>query len=228
MSGATPALSAEGLRQAALDALGPYADARARAALQDAHVRVDAAVTAWESSGGRVQGHRVTLAVDAATLARLRVVPALEDALHAALAAAVSAQPGHALAALALVWAREGPRATQDGYRDRPPAPPQTLEEALASYLDARGEAEVARLVVDARLDVRPGGGGVLPGVRRISRGRRGGARGPHHGRPRSARRRGRARRRRVLTAESHPVGHGIVTVTSALQISDGTDVPGA
>jgi hypothetical protein len=157
VSGATPALSAEGLRQAALDALGPYADARARAALQDAHVRVDAAVTAWESSGGRVQGHRVTLAVDAATLARLRVVPALEDALHAALAAAVSAQPGHALAALALVWAREGPRATQDGYRDRPPAPPQTLEEALASYLDARGEAEVARLVVDARLDVRPG-----------------------------------------------------------------------
>jgi hypothetical protein len=157
VSRATPALSAEALRQAALDALGPYADARARAALQDAHVRVEPAVTAWESSAGRVEGHRVTLAVDAATLARLRVVPALEDALHSALAAAISAQPGQALAAVALVWAREGARARPDGYRDRPPPPPQTLEEALASYLDARGEPALARFVAAARVEARPG-----------------------------------------------------------------------
>jgi hypothetical protein len=149
------ALSPEELRHQALDALGPYADERAREVLQGAELRVDRDVTGWESSAGPVQGHRVTLAVDASTLARLRTTPALEDALHAAVATAIAgARTGDALVALELRWAREGTHASAHGYRDRPPDPPQTLQEALASYLDVLAEAALARLVEDARITV--------------------------------------------------------------------------
>ena len=152
-------LSPEALRHAALDALGPYADARAREALQASVLSVEPAGAGWEASAGHVDGQRVTLAVDAATLGRLRAVPALEDALHAALAAAVARHPGQTLASLALRWAREGTLARADGYRDRPPDPPQTLQEALPAYLDARDEGPLARLVEGASvaLDAKAG-----------------------------------------------------------------------
>jgi hypothetical protein len=147
-------LSPEELRHAGLDALGPYADERAREALEGAELRIDPAVTAWESSGGHVEGHRVTLAVDASTLARLREAPALEDALHAALATAIASRKGEVLAGLQIRWAREGTHAAAHGYRDRPPDPPQTLQEALASYLEARGDEAVAHIVAGARVSV--------------------------------------------------------------------------
>ncbi len=111
----------------------------------------------WESSAGHVDGQLVTLAVDAATLGRLRAAPALEDALHAALAAAVARHPGQTLAGLALRWAREGTLARVDGYRDRPPDPPQTLQEALPAYLAARNEDALARLVEGAGIEVEGG-----------------------------------------------------------------------
>jgi hypothetical protein len=147
-------LSPEELRRAAMDTLGPYADERAREALLSAVIRVDEAVTSWESSEGHVQGHRVTLAVDATTLARLRSSPALVDALHAALATAVAraipSGKGDALAALDIRWARDAALASTHGYRDRPPDPPQTLQQALASYLETSGEATLARFVEGA------------------------------------------------------------------------------
>lgn len=146
--------SPEELRRAALDTLGPYADERARQALLSAVIRVDEAVTSWESSAGPVQGHHVTLAVDATTLARLRTTPALVDALHAALATAMARAPasgiGDALAALDLRWARDAALASTHGYRDRPPEPPQTLQQALASYLETCGEPTLAGLVAAA------------------------------------------------------------------------------
>jgi hypothetical protein len=148
------ALSPEALRHAALEALGPYADPRAREALQASGLRVEPAFAGWESSAGHVDGQLVTLAVDAATLGRLRAAPALEDALHAALAAAVARHPGQTLAALALRWGREGAQATPDGYRDRPPDAPQTLQQAVPAYLDARGEDSLARLVEGASLEL--------------------------------------------------------------------------
>lgn len=150
------ALSPETLRHAALEALGPYSDERAREALQASLLHVEPVGAGWESSAGHVDGQRVTLAVDAATLGRLRAVPALEDALHAALAAAVARHPGQTLTSLALRWAREGTLARADGYRDRPPDPPQTLQEALPAYLDARDEGPVARLVEGARVELEP------------------------------------------------------------------------
>jgi len=153
------ALSPETLRHAALDALGPYADERARGALQAAGLYVEPVGAGWESSAGHVDGQRVTLAVDAATLGRLRAAPALEDALHAALAAAVARHPGQTLTSLALRWARarEGTLARADAYRDRPPDPPQTLQEALPAYLDARDEGPLARLVQGASVEVKAG-----------------------------------------------------------------------
>ncbi len=149
--------SPEALRHGALDALGPHADERARAALQAAHLRVEPGVAAWESSAGPVSGHRVTLAVDATTLGLLRSVPALEDALHASLANAVAAYPGQVLSSLWLRWASEGARPAPDGYRDRPPDPPETLQQALASYLRARSEAALASLVEGGSLDAEEG-----------------------------------------------------------------------
>lgn len=149
--------SPEALRQAALDALGPHADERTRAALEAAELQLEAAVAAWESSAGHVEGHRVTLAVDAATLGRLRAAPALEDALHAALAAAMARHPGQTLAGLVLCWAREGRSAAPDGYRDRPPDAPQTLQQALPAYLEGRGEGSLAHLLQDASLDASAG-----------------------------------------------------------------------
>ena len=151
-------LSPEELRRAALDALGSYADERARQALLSAVIRVDEAMTSWESSGGPVQGHHVTLAVDATTLARLRTTPALVDALHAALATVMARAPasggGNALAALDLRWARDAALASIHGYRDRPPDPPQTLQQALASYLETCGEPTLARFVEGASISI--------------------------------------------------------------------------
>lgn len=147
-------LSPEELRRAAILMLGPYADERAREALRSAVLRVDEAVTSWESSAGRATGHRITLAVDATTLARLRSTPALVDALHAALATAVAtaskSEKCDVLTALELRWARDGALAWTQGYRDRPPDPPQTLQQALTSYLHTCGEAALARFVEGA------------------------------------------------------------------------------
>ena len=151
-------LSPEELRRAALDTLGPYADERARQALLSAVIRVDEARTSWESSAGHVQGHHVTLAVDATTLARLRTTPALVDALHAALATAMAKAPasgsGDALAALDLRWARDAALASTHGYRDRPPDAPQTLQQALASYLETCGEPTLAGFVATAAISI--------------------------------------------------------------------------
>jgi len=146
------ALSPEPLRRAALDALGPYADERTRSALQEAVIRIDHAVTSWQSSHGPVEGHRVVLAVQAVTLARLRSTPSLTDALHAALATAVASRKGEALASLDIGWARDGALASEQGYRDRPPDPPQTFPQALASYLEELGEASLARLAQSAEI----------------------------------------------------------------------------
>jgi hypothetical protein len=148
----TDAPEPEALRAAALATLGPHADERAREALQRAILRVDPAVTGWESSGGRVAGHRVVLELDVLTLARIRAVPALDDALHAALASAVASRAGHALSELELRWARSGSPAVSHGYRDRPPDPPPSLHEALMTYLSARGEPGLADLVRGASI----------------------------------------------------------------------------
>jgi hypothetical protein len=145
-------LSPEQLRRGALDALGPYADERARSALQEAVIRVDHAVTSWQSSHGPVEGHRVVLAVHAATLARLRSTPSLIDALHAALATAVARRSGEALVSLDIGWARDGTLAMEHGYRDPPPEPPQTFPQALASYLEELGDAPLARMVEGAQI----------------------------------------------------------------------------
>ena len=145
------------IRVAALEALGPHADPRAREALLHAEILVSPAEMVWESSAGRVEGHGATLRVDAVTLGRLRAAPALTDALHAALAAAICARVGHSLSRLDLRWASDAGHAEQQGYRDRPPAPPQTLGEALASYLAIVGEPVAARIVERAAVSFRTG-----------------------------------------------------------------------
>jgi hypothetical protein len=109
----------EALRRAGLDALGAMGDELARDALMHGSIEVAPAVAHWESSAGRVVGHRVTLGLDEARLARIRLDPAIYDAICAALAAAVATQPGESLFELQLGPAAEG--LTPTPYRGRRP-----------------------------------------------------------------------------------------------------------
>jgi hypothetical protein len=76
-------------------------------------------VAQWEASRGTVQGHRVILALDADRLAKVRGAPAVEDAVRAALAAAIATQEGESLFHLTLEEASsEGEGGAP--YRTRP------------------------------------------------------------------------------------------------------------
>jgi hypothetical protein len=154
--------TAEELRAAVLDALSEFVDERAREALVHGEVAIAPAVATWEASQGRVQGHRVTLALDARRLGVVRAAPAVVDALHAAFAAAVAGRKGEALLGLELRWARGRARAVPagrglgHGYRDGPVGQSahaeETVREALAAYLEGSGEPELARIVEGAHV----------------------------------------------------------------------------
>jgi hypothetical protein len=143
--------SAEELRRAALEALGPHADERTIDALRHSALTVTTGAARWNASAGPIEAHVVTLALDAKRLGRLRAVPAIADALCAAMAAAIAAQPGETLLELALRWA-PGAAAAPLGYRDAP-APPVSLRDALVEYLDGAGELSVARVIASAVLN---------------------------------------------------------------------------
>jgi hypothetical protein len=148
VSAGRSAWTAEGLRRAALDALGPAADERALDALRRCAISLAPSVARWDASQGTVEAHRVTLSADAGTLGLLRSAPALIDALCAALAAVIATRPGEALLELSLRWA-PGVCAATAGYRDAPPVA-TTLTEALEQYLDALGEGHLARMLQGA------------------------------------------------------------------------------
>jgi hypothetical protein len=143
--------SAEELRRAALEALGPHADVRAIDALRHSVVAVVPRAAHWNASAGPIEAHVVTLALDARRLGRLRAVPAIVDALCAALAAAIAAQPGETLLELVLRWA-PGPGATDVGYRDAP-APPVSLRDTLVQYLEGAGEPSIASMLANAAVN---------------------------------------------------------------------------
>ena len=113
-------------------------------------------VSTWEGSEGRVEAHRVTLALDARTLGRVRASHALVDALDAALAKAVAQRRGEALVGVELRWARGGSRAVARGYRDGPPVGEGTLREALVAYLEGAGQADLARVVARGEIATEP------------------------------------------------------------------------
>lgn len=144
---------AEELRRAALASLGEHADERARDAVVHATLVVTPAVARWESSGGPVEAHRVTLGVDAATLGTLRAAPSLVDALCASFAAALGTRPGETLHELSIRWTPAA-RPSASGYRDAPPPSPETsLRDGLVAYLHASGDGAVAQAVAGATLD---------------------------------------------------------------------------
>lgn len=144
---------AEELRRAALASLGEHGDERARDALVHATLVVTPAVARWESSEGSVEGHHVTLGVDAGTLGTLRAAPSLVDSLCASLAAAIATRPGKSLHDLLLRWAPSA-RPSSTGYRDAPPPSPETsLHEALVAYLRASGDGALAQRVGEATVD---------------------------------------------------------------------------
>lgn len=150
------------LRRLALDALGEHADERAREALAHAVVNVVSGAARWEGSSGPVEAHRVTIGLDARRLGALRVVPALADAMCAAVANAIATRPREALLDVDLRWNAGVAPAEPDGYRGAAPHPAPTLRDALVDYLDASGEPDLAQ-AVDA---VEPAASGRDVGVR--------------------------------------------------------------
>jgi hypothetical protein len=82
-------LTGERLRLEALRVLRESGDARATDAVERGAVTLDPDVVTWESSRGRVSGHRVLLDVPEDLLASLEASPPAMDSLHAAFAAAL-------------------------------------------------------------------------------------------------------------------------------------------
>ncbi|GEM_PF-2031141 len=107
----------EGLRRLALDELGPLAPPLAREALEAGVLEVERDVLAWEGSHGRVRAHRVVLRLVPELCARVNETPSALDALTAAVATAVAAVAGNALAELRVVPGAAAPRTT--AYRGR-------------------------------------------------------------------------------------------------------------
>jgi hypothetical protein len=138
-------------------------------ALERATLSVEPAVLRWESSIGPMHAHRVHVRVDAARLGALRRSPALEDALRAALAAAISRDPGETLQELVLGWEPFSPDAP---YRDPAPMPrvgdedhqhaedPEVLRDALAEYLEGSGEPDLANAARRSEITHDAGGAG--------------------------------------------------------------------
>jgi hypothetical protein len=154
----------ERLRRAAVEAIGPHADERTRDALARGTMTIVPAAMQWESSTGRMLAHRVSLFLDAGRIGAIRSTPAVEDALRAAVAAAVSSQPSETLEELVLRWSPR-PSSMPNGstaYRDAPPAPiggAELLREALVEYLDGSGDAALARRTADAEITILRSGG---------------------------------------------------------------------
>jgi hypothetical protein len=96
------AWTGESLRRAALDALGSSGSQLARDAIVRCAIDLVPAVATWEASPGRVQGHRVALALDSALLERIRRDPSIYDAICAAFAAAVATRARESLFELEL------------------------------------------------------------------------------------------------------------------------------
>ena len=135
------------LQALALDALGAFDPPRAAEVIAGADVTVEPAALAWTRGAGTVRGTVVRLWVDAHTLGSLRASPAVAEAIYAAFAHAMAAQPGEGMADLSVVWngavTREG-----EAYRGvRLHEAGASIGEALWAYLSAAGEAEAAEAV---------------------------------------------------------------------------------
>jgi hypothetical protein len=109
----------DSLRRAALEALGPHGGALARDALVHGAIDVTPGVARWEASTGPVEGHRITLVLDAGLVGQVREEPAAYDAICAAIAAAVAMRPGESLFELELHPA--GQDTIETPYRGRRP-----------------------------------------------------------------------------------------------------------
>ena len=139
--------------------LGHHGDARARDVLASAQISIDYDAREWEGTAGRIHGHRVTVGVDSAALATMDSVPAVRDAVCAAVAAAIAMHPGDAMADLHAFWAvqHRDPGAAYRGAvahessRDDPDA----LRAALEIYLRTAGEIVLATSIHRARFEVK-------------------------------------------------------------------------
>jgi hypothetical protein len=118
------------------------------------------AVVQWESSERRMRAHRVNLFLDAARLGAVRSAPSVEDALRAAVAAALSSEPSETLAELVL---RFSSPPSSSAYRSGPTRATgiaETLGRALLEYLHASGNDALARALGEVELTMSGDGGG--------------------------------------------------------------------
>jgi hypothetical protein len=155
--------TAEELRRSALVLLGDQGDAHAIELLAHAGLSVARAIARWDSSSGPVEGHRVTLALDASQLGELRANPAAYDAICAALATAIAMDPGESLHELVTRWAPDA-HAAAAGYRDAPPSK-VTLKDALVAYLESAGSTPLADALRQATVEQTRAGDVIVRGL---------------------------------------------------------------
>lgn len=145
MGAADPGPDAESVRLAALVALDPGDDPRLRELLSRARLDLDRAVRRWEGSDGTVSAHKVTLALDAATLARVHNDPFLRDGAERAVARAMARWPRDVVDDVAFAW--NGVVAwREDPYRGAI-AEPGGLAAALRAWMLAEGDEVVVDVV---------------------------------------------------------------------------------
>lgn len=145
------------LARDAMTALGNDDDARA--ILRDARLVVGAPRSSWSGTNGEVQAYEVVLGLSAHALGTLRAHPHLEDALCAAVAAALSHRPGAALAALVPAWTHEiedGAAYRSDSAVDARREDPDALRAAASAYLRAAGDEALASAVERAHVTTEP------------------------------------------------------------------------
>jgi hypothetical protein len=139
-------VSDERLRALAIEALGEHGDERAREVLRTAVVRLAPGLRPSLA----FDALEAVLGVEAQTLGLLRAVPALVDALHAALAIAIATrEPREKLVDLSFRWVPSA-RPQASAYRDAPPLAPEiTALSGLIAYLEGAGDHALAALLHD-------------------------------------------------------------------------------
>ena len=148
MGAADPSLDAEAVRVAALTGLEHGDDPRLRPLLTLARVGLTRAVRRWEGSDGTVSAHRVTLALDAETLARVHRDPFLRDGAERAVARALARWPRDVVDDVTFEW--NGVVAwREDPYRGVV-AEPGGLAAALRAWMKSEGD-EVGVEVISER-----------------------------------------------------------------------------
>lgn len=148
MGVAEAALDGVAVHLATLEGLEPSADLRLRALLARARVDLAHTVRQWEGSDGTHKSHRVTLTLDAESLARVYLDPFLRDGVERAMSRAMSRWPRDFIDDIDFVWS--GVVSWRDDPYRGSVAEHGGLTDALRAWLRVEGEISAVEVVSES------------------------------------------------------------------------------